>query len=97
MSAKVNSNGAAANFSAYKPKSSCLEIGILKSKDEQSIDKFKAALREQEASQKQKQQKIEMEQKYQSELQQQMEAAAERDDDAVRSAAGEPAIHKAKT
>ena len=29
------------------------------------------------------------------ELQQQMEAAAERDDDAVRSAAGEPAIHKA--
>lgn len=59
--------------SAYKPKSSCLEIGILKSKDEQSIDKFKAALREQEASQKQKQQKIEMEQKYQSELQQQME------------------------
>jgi len=40
--------------SAYKPKSSCLEIGILKSKDEHSIDKFKSALREQDASQRQK-------------------------------------------
>lgn len=58
--------------SAYKPKTSCLEFGIMKTKDEQQLEDFRAALREQEASQKQKQERQEMEKKYQSELQLQM-------------------------
>jgi hypothetical protein len=35
----------------YKPKSSCLEIGILKTKDETMIDSFTDALRKQRKSQ----------------------------------------------
>ena len=47
--------------SAYKPKNSCLEIGIMKSKDDKQINEFRSALLSQQVSQDQKQQRKAME------------------------------------
>ena len=55
-------------MSNYKPKSSCLEIGILKTRDEDRMNTFTSALATQKVSQDAKRERQLIEQDYQKQL-----------------------------